>query len=153
MPPPSNSQSPKKLILCGLLLWGLGLVQCSLTIYCLSQEITFANSFLAKGRRLHPLSSFNAGIPSGMSLCKSCAICPSPYKYIHLSVLLYMEVQYPWSLLPPLALTIFLLPLLHRILNLDEVLLIKTPHIGLSTPKSFTIYTISSCESVLIPIY
>lgn len=54
--------------------------------------------------------------------------------------------MFPWSHSPPLVLTIFLPPLLHRSPILEVRNVLKTSHLELTAPKSLTFCTLSCCE-------
>lgn len=52
------------------------------------------------------------------------------------------NILFPWSHLSCLALTIFLLPHVHRFLSLEQSGVMKIPHLGWNAPKS--------CNRILI---
>lgn len=63
------------------------------------------------------------------------------------------KTLFPWNYLSPLALTVFLPPLLHNSLILEGRGLMKISHLGQGTPKSLTLYIDQFWVSVLILIY
>lgn len=70
--------------------------------------------------------------------------------HIHICISCVWSTLFSESHSPPVALTSFLPPLLHRPLNLESM---KTYYLGLWTSKSFTLCTLFICVFLFITIY
>lgn len=115
-------------------------------IFFLCKWLSGGDSFLVRDGSPCPLPPLSDGTPSGLDLCRPRACCHSLCAFISASVLLCLE-DFPWSHLSPLALFIFLSPLLQSSLSPEEKCLMKTSHLGLSVPKSLSLCELSSCGS------
>lgn len=59
--------------------------------------------------------------------------------------------QFLWGNISTLALKFIPSPLPHGSLSLEGRALMKKFHLGLSTPKFLTLFTLSTCGSLLVP--
>lgn len=112
---------------------------------CHSQQLAIENSSLAGlGLCAHfPVSELR--FLFGLNLCSSCTCC---HTFICGSVLFCLEMLVFWSYPRPLALTVFLPPLLYSSLSLEGRGLMKTS-LGLSISETFTLLAIQLWISLL----
>ena len=107
-----------------------------------------SNNFLISGRALCSFPLLSDETLSGLDLHRSCTFFHKLCEFIYAFVLSCLKNVLLWTHLPLLALKIFLLPLLSTLLYLEERCLIETFPLGLSSPKSLTVWPLSSCGSL-----
>lgn len=134
--------------------WGPAWVQSiySVTLYWRNQIFPFLVGITCKqlhswGGTVSPSPLLRAGTLSGLNLCRSCGCCHSLYELVCVSVNCVYKMPFSQNHPLPLALTIFLRPLLHRSLSLYGRGLIETSHLGLGALKSLTLFIVSTCGS------
>lgn len=108
-------------------------------------QVSVANNFLL-GIGFVYTSTFCARV----CLTWTCAdlVCAATVSLcIYISALLCLATLIPWYHPPPLAVTVFLLPLPHTFLTFEGRDLIKTSHLRPSASKIPVLCTMSSCGS------
>lgn len=114
-------------------------------LFSLCHLLSIAFSFLLRGRILCPLTLLGVRLTSGLNMCKSCTCCNSLIEFMCRSILLCLEILFPWSHpSSPLAFTVFPFP--HRSLRPKKRNLRKTSHLGENAPTFLPFYTLFSCR-------
>lgn len=104
------------------------------------------DGFLVRDGSSCPLRPLRIGFPWDLNLHRPCVCCHSVCAFISASVLLYWGHMAALVSSIPLAVTIFPPPLLQSSMSHGGRGLINTSHLGLNVLKSFTVYTLSSCD-------
>lgn len=104
-------------------------------------NFSFASGIICRysGIRASVCFPFSKLSPSWLEPCRSYAVCQSLWVYMCVEDSLSFEPSIPY------AFAVFLPPLLHRSLNPEGKGLMEIFDLGMSVPKSLTVFTLPSC--------